>query len=90
MDDDLATVPITLSKYEMARVVGVRLTMMQQGMVHDAGDSMPSIRAQVRRGDVPFSMRRGDEYVHAQNGETVAAERPRTPRSRPPATPGLR
>lgn len=84
MGDSLDTVPIVLSKYEMARIVGVRMTMVQQGLLHDVGDSIPLVRSEIIQGGAPFSMRRGDEFVHAASGEPIVAERPRTPRSRPP------
>ncbi len=83
--EDLAVVPVTLSKYELARIVGMRLTMVQQGLVPSATDTVAESRAAVIRGEVPFATRRQNYFVCPGTKGVALAERPRTPRGPPPA-----
>ena len=91
MDAPLDRVPTTLSRYELARLVGVRSTFLQLGVdqeVHScAGLNVLAVAAsQVHAATLPASVRRNslahEEFV-ALTPEVV----PR-PASPPPGTPG--
>lgn len=60
--EDLASVPIIISKYERARVVGLRAHMLQRGVTADAPtksiNPLHTASSELSAGTLPISVRR--------------------------------